>query len=205
MTTRSGSEASRLVARGAAVRSGRRRRPNRRCGNMPRRWSIALLLALFVRTFFVQAFKIPSGSMLPTLQIGDHILVSKLAYGIRMPILDDENLVRFGTPQPGDVIVFVYPVDPSKDFIKRVIGRPGDVIRDPQQARLRQRQAKQGSPRLLRRRRRRGRRKLAAGQLRAGDRAARPFLRHGRQPRSQLRWPVLGVRRPERDEGARRS
>ena len=87
----------------------------------------ALLIALFIRTFVVQAFKIPSGSMLPTLQIGDHILVNKLAYGVRVPFLE-EQLARFGTPKPGDVIVFVYPVDPSKDFIKRVVGVPGDVI-----------------------------------------------------------------------------
>ncbi|HVN87897.1 MAG TPA: signal peptidase I [Candidatus Binatia bacterium] len=96
---------------------------------------VALLVALFVRTFAVQAFKIPSGSMLPTLQIGDHILVNKLAYGLRVPVphwsnwdSDGKVLVRFGLPQPGDVIVFVYPADRSKDFIKRVVGLPGDVV-----------------------------------------------------------------------------
>jgi signal peptidase I len=88
---------------------------------------MALVLALFIRTFIVQAFKIPSGSMIPTLQIGDHILVNKLAYGIRMPLVD-KYLVDFGTPQRGDVVVFIFPEDRSKDFIKRVIGVAGDTV-----------------------------------------------------------------------------
>ena len=88
---------------------------------------IALIAALFIRTFIVQAFKIPSGSMLPTLQIGDHILVNKMSYGIRIPFLE-RYTVRFGKPTSGDVIVFVYPVDRSKDFIKRVIGVEGDQV-----------------------------------------------------------------------------
>src|SRR6266550_1302992 len=82
---------------------------------------MALLLALFIRTFIVQAFKIPSGSMIPTLQIGDHILVNKLAYGIRVPLWG-HYLVDFGKVQRGDVIVFIFPEDRSKDFIKRVVG-----------------------------------------------------------------------------------
>jgi signal peptidase I len=89
--------------------------------------AVAVLLALFIRTFLVQAFKIPSGSMLETLQIGDHILVNKLRYGVRVPILG-KRIVKFQDPRRGDVIVFVYPVDPSKDFIKRVIGEPGDTV-----------------------------------------------------------------------------
>jgi signal peptidase I len=76
---------------------------------------IAVLLALVIRTFVVQAFKIPSGSMLPTLQIGDHILVSKFVYALR-PI------------QRGDVIVFKFPQDESRDFIKRVIALPGETL-----------------------------------------------------------------------------
>lgn len=88
---------------------------------------LALLLALFIRTFIVQAFKIPSGSMIPTLQIGDHILVNKLAYGIRIPFWG-QYIVQFGKPQRGDVIVFVFPEDRSKDFIKRVIGVGGDLV-----------------------------------------------------------------------------
>jgi signal peptidase I len=88
---------------------------------------IALLLALVIRTFLVQAFKIPSGSMLPTLEVGDHILVNKFTYGIRLPLLGT-RLLELGTPRRGDVVIFVYPVDPTKDFIKRVVGVAGDVV-----------------------------------------------------------------------------
>lgn len=88
---------------------------------------MALLLALFIRTFIVQAFKIPSGSMIPTLQIGDHILVNKLAYGIRVPFWG-HYLVDFGKVQRGDVVVFIFPEDRSKDFIKRVVGVAGDTV-----------------------------------------------------------------------------
>lgn len=87
----------------------------------------ALLLALFIRTFIVQAFKIPSGSMIPTLQIGDHILVNKLSYGIRMPFLE-KYLLEYNQPRRGDVVVFIFPEDRTKDFIKRVIGVEGDVV-----------------------------------------------------------------------------
>jgi signal peptidase I len=88
---------------------------------------MALLLALFIRTFIVQAFKIPSGSMIPTLQIGDHILVNKLSYGIRIPFWE-HYLVDFGRPHRGDVVVFIFPEDRTKDFIKRVIGVGGDTV-----------------------------------------------------------------------------
>jgi len=99
---------------------------------------VALLLAIFIRTFFIQAYKIPSGSMEPTLLIGDHILVNKVIFGLRMP---DSifGLQIFGLPyghylfhleevHRGDVVVFVFPPDRSKDFIKRVVGIPGDTI-----------------------------------------------------------------------------
>jgi len=89
---------------------------------------IAILLALFIRTFIVQAFKIPSGSMEPTLLIGDHILVNKFIYGIKIPFIR-KTIVPISAPERGDVIVFIYPVDKSKDFIKRVIGLPGDEIK----------------------------------------------------------------------------
>lgn len=88
---------------------------------------MALVLALFIRTFIVQAFKIPSGSMIPTLQIGDHILVNKLSYGIRIPFWG-HYLVDFGRPQRGDVVVFIFPEDRTKDFIKRVIAVAGDTV-----------------------------------------------------------------------------
>src|SRR5690348_15974031 len=88
---------------------------------------MALLLALFIRTFIVQAFKIPSGSMIPTLQIGDHILVNKLAYGVRIPGLG-RYAMQFAKPKRGDVVVFIFPEDRTKDFIKRVIGVAGDKV-----------------------------------------------------------------------------
>ncbi len=88
---------------------------------------IAVLLALFIRTFVVQAFKIPSGSMLPTLQIGDHLLVSKFLYGIKMPFTGT-LLVPFKKVAQGDVVVFRFPKDRSVDYIKRVIGTPGDTV-----------------------------------------------------------------------------
>jgi signal peptidase I len=89
---------------------------------------VALLLAFFIRSFVVQAFKIPSGSMLPTLQIGDHILVNKFLYGLRLPYPFETMLVEWGRPRRGDVVVFVYPRDPSKDFIKRVVAVEGDTV-----------------------------------------------------------------------------
>jgi signal peptidase I len=88
---------------------------------------IALLIALFVRAFVVQAFKIPSGSMEPTLLVGDHLLVNKFIYGIKIPLLD-KKIIRFSGPKRGDVIVFVPPHERNKDFIKRVIGLPGDTV-----------------------------------------------------------------------------
>ena len=88
---------------------------------------IALILAFFIRSFVVQAFKIPSGSMLETLQIGDHLLVNKFLYGVKLPLLRT-TLIPVTKPHSQDIIVFKYPEDPSKDFIKRVIGIPGDTI-----------------------------------------------------------------------------
>ena len=88
---------------------------------------IAVVLALFIRAFVVQAFKIPSGSMEPTLLIGDHLLVNKFIYGITIPFTD-KKLFEFVTPKRGDVVVFIYPEDPSKDFIKRVIAVEGEQI-----------------------------------------------------------------------------
>jgi len=88
---------------------------------------LAVLLALFIRTFVVQAFKIPSGSMKDTLLIGDHILVNKFIYGVRMPFTG-KTLVSVREPRRGDIVVFRYPEEPDKDFIKRVVGIPGDVV-----------------------------------------------------------------------------
>jgi len=88
---------------------------------------IAVLIALFVRSFVVQAFKIPSSSMEPTLLVGDYLLVSKFLYGIRNPFTD-KKIFSYKKPQRGDIIVFIYPKDRSKDFIKRVIGQEGEKI-----------------------------------------------------------------------------
>lgn len=88
---------------------------------------IAILIALFIRTFIIQAFKIPSGSMKPTFEIGDHILVSKFIYGVKIPFFRN-TLIPISDPQRGDIVVFIYPEDRSKDFIKRVIGVSGDTI-----------------------------------------------------------------------------
>jgi signal peptidase I len=88
---------------------------------------VAVVIALFIRTFIVQAFKIPSGSMKPTLQIGDHILVNKFIYGIKIPLFRN-TLIPVSDPKREDIVVFFYAQDRSKDFIKRVIGVAGDTI-----------------------------------------------------------------------------
>ena len=102
---------------------------------------VAMLLAFAIRVFVVQAFKIPSGSMIPTLQIGDHILVSKLSYGLQWPTdckmlwsfppvncYTSTTVITFGQPDRGDIVVFRFPEDEEKDFIKRIVGLPGDTI-----------------------------------------------------------------------------
>jgi len=88
---------------------------------------IAIIIALFIRTFIVQAFKIPSGSMKPTLLVGDHLLVNKFIYGIKIPFLR-QTVIPISKPERGNIVVFIYPLDRSKDFIKRVIGVAGDSI-----------------------------------------------------------------------------
>lgn len=86
-----------------------------------------ILFVFALRSFVVEPFRIPSGSMLPTLQNGDLILVNKFQYGIRLPVID-KKVIELGTPSRGDVMVFRYPVDTNVDYIKRVVGLPGDVI-----------------------------------------------------------------------------
>ncbi|MEI7429110.1 MAG: signal peptidase I [Betaproteobacteria bacterium] len=86
-----------------------------------------ILLVFVLRSFIVEPFKIPSGSMIPTLQVGDFILVNKFAYGIRLPVIN-KKIIPVGDPQRGDVMVFRYPEDPSLDYIKRVVGIPGDKV-----------------------------------------------------------------------------
>ena len=87
----------------------------------------AFLIAAFIISFVVQAFKIPSGSMIPALLVGDHLFVNKFIYGVKIPYFR-KTIIPITDPKRGDVIVFVYPQDRSKDFIKRVIGTAGDKI-----------------------------------------------------------------------------
>lgn len=86
-----------------------------------------ILVVLLLRSFVVEPFRIPSGSMIPTLDVGDFILVNKFAYGLRLPVIHTKVL-DIGEPQRGDVTVFRFPLDPGKDFIKRIVGLPGDVV-----------------------------------------------------------------------------
>ncbi len=86
-----------------------------------------ILVVFVLRSFLFEPFRIPSGSMIPTLLVGDLILVNKFTYGIRLPILN-RKVLDLGNPQRGDVMVFRYPVDPSVDYVKRVIGLPGDTV-----------------------------------------------------------------------------
>lgn len=86
-----------------------------------------LLIVLLFRSFLFEPFKIPSGSMIPTLLIGDFILVNKFAYGLRLPVLNSK-FMDIGEPRRGDVVVFRYPIDPGINFIKRLVGLPGDTV-----------------------------------------------------------------------------
>lgn len=109
-------------------------RPKRAEG-VPEEWWVEyaksffpVILAVFlIRSFVFEPFRIPSGSMIPTLQVGDFILVNKFNYGVRLPIIN-QKIIPIGDPQRGDVMVFHYPENPSVDYIKRVVGLPGDVL-----------------------------------------------------------------------------
>jgi signal peptidase I len=86
-----------------------------------------ILIVLLLRSFLVEPFRIPSGSMMPTLLVGDFILVNKFSYGIRLPVIN-KKVIELGNPERGDVVVFKYPQNPRVDYIKRVVGVPGDSI-----------------------------------------------------------------------------
>jgi signal peptidase I len=86
-----------------------------------------VLIVLLLRSFLVEPFRIPSGSMMPTLLVGDFILVNKFTYGLRLPVLHTK-IVELGNPQRGDIVVFRFPKDPTVDYIKRIVGLPGDHV-----------------------------------------------------------------------------
>ncbi len=94
---------------------------------MARSFFPVILIVFVLRSFLYEPFKIPSESMVPTLVVGDFILVNKFTYGVRLPVLN-KKIIDVGLPKRGDVMVFRYPEDPTKDFIKRVVGLPGDKI-----------------------------------------------------------------------------
>jgi signal peptidase I len=111
----------------ALRRLNRRGLPWRLAWDWLRSFAIAVLLFLFVRAFFVEAFKIPTGSMERTLLVGDFLLVNKLVYGAEIP-LTGKRLPALQHPADGEVIVFQYPVDPTKNFVKRLVGVAGDTL-----------------------------------------------------------------------------
>ncbi len=104
-----------------------RARPERRPFETVRALAIAVVLALGIRSFVVEPFKIPSGSMIPTLLVGDYIIVNKFAYGVREPF-SGRLLIPVSKPKRGDVVVFRYPDNPRIDYIKRIVGIPGDKV-----------------------------------------------------------------------------
>src|SRR5450756_18040 len=93
----------------------------------PKSFFPVILIVFLLRSFLVEPFKIPSGSMIPTLLVGDFILVNKFTYGIRIPVIN-KKIIDINEPERGDVMVFRYPDDPSVDYIKRVVGLPGDKV-----------------------------------------------------------------------------
>lgn len=119
-----------LVAAADRLHFARWRRPGQKEPwwiEYPKSFFPVILIVFLLRSFLVEPFRIPSGSMIPTLLVGDFILVNKFAYGIRLPIVN-RKIIEVGEPRRGDVMVFRYPEDPSLDYIKRVVGLPGDRI-----------------------------------------------------------------------------
>lgn len=121
---------SRRVARGnqAGASEGETIPPEPAIVEMSRSFFPVLAIVLVLRSFLVEPFQIPSGSMLPTLEVGDFILVNKFTYGIRLPVMDTK-VISLNTPQRGDILVFRFPKDNKTNYIKRVVGLPGDTVR----------------------------------------------------------------------------
>jgi signal peptidase I len=117
----------RLVAGGERVGEGKPMGKEPVLVEYARSFFPVIFAVLVLRSFLVEPFRIPSNSMMPTLLTGDFILVNKFSYGLRMPVLN-RKFVELGEPQRGDVVVFKFPLDPTTDYIKRVIGLPGDNI-----------------------------------------------------------------------------
>ena len=154
---------------------------------------VAVILALFVRTFGFQAFKIPTGSMEPNLLVGDHLLVNKFIFGPATSGLE-RTLLPMRQVERGEVLVFKFPEDPERDFIKRVIGLPGETLEYKEQRVFingmpliepyahyqlpATSEGNSGDPRV---------------QLRSGDHPGRPLLHDGRQPRRLAGQPLLGL------------
>ena len=150
---------------------------------------VAVLLALLIRTFVVQAFKIPSGSMIPTLLVGDHILVNKFVY-------------RFTAPKRGDVIVFKYPVDESRDFIKRIIAVGGEDLHIKDQKIYVNCKPPEPSCRPIDDPWGKWEDRFGISESTSVQGAAGLLLRDGRQPEQQPGQPLLGVRQARQDQGA---
>ena len=160
---------------------------------------IAVILALFVRTFIVQAFKIPTGSMENNLLIGDHLLVNKFVFAPTLTSLEN-TLLPIDPIRRGDILVFKFPEDPSRDFIKRVIGLPGETLEmRNKKVYINGNAADEPYVHFIfssrgRRFGRRGfQRRWRAAQLRAGHRPRGSVLHDGRQPGQLAGQPILGV------------
>ena len=158
--------------------------------------AIAVILALFIRTFVVQAFKIPTGSMENNLLVGDHLLVNKFVFG-PAPTGLERTLLPVREVKRGDIVVFKYPEEPERDFIKRVIGLPGETFELKHKKvyinGTAHRRALRALPAPAQPRGAGGGRLRRARELRAGHRAGQPVLRDGRQPRQLPGQPLVGV------------
>ncbi len=171
---------------------------------------VAVILTVFIRSFVFQAFRIPTGSMEDTLLVGDFLFVNKFLYGAHIPFTD-ARLPAVREPRHGDIVVFKFPRDPSRDFIKRLVGEPGDTLQIKDKVVYVNGDRADGTLRALlelphRADHLQAAQHLSPGsgeprQLRAGGRAARALLHDGRQPGQLGRQPLLGLPRQEAHQG----